>query len=107
MRDGAKVNLTRTEFGIFAKLVKHPDQFVHTDRITTVLWGNDPDGGPEDAPGTIRKHLFNVRRKISPYGMMVYNRRDLGYLFVEDRESFNPAARGCRKEYRFWKGVSS
>lgn len=37
---------------------------VHNDRLAHALWGDDPDGGPEDGSLCIRMHIRRMRRKI-------------------------------------------
>lgn len=41
------------------------------ERIIAVLYGNDPDGGPDDADSAVRSHLKRLRERLDPYGIKV------------------------------------
>lgn len=64
---------------------KSPDP-VPIDRLIWQLWGDDPDGGPDTARGTLHSKVSTANRKLAPQGIritaMTSGYREAGYVVV-------------------------
>jgi hypothetical protein len=56
---------------IVAALVKAYPKSVRTWDLVDVLYGHDPDGGPEDANRSVASMMQHVRGRLAPYGWMI------------------------------------
>ena len=78
--DGAKVDLTPTEFSILAFLVERPG-FVHTrEKLLNGVFGYD--SAVYDR--TVDAHIKSLRRKLGPAKDCIETVRGIGYRFKED-----------------------
>lgn len=41
------------------------------ERIIAVLYGNDPDGGPDDADKAVRNHILRLRERLDAHGIAI------------------------------------
>lgn len=58
----------------------------HTGMIDA-LYGDDPDGGPEDPVRVISVHILNLRRQVERYGVTIETKRAVGWRIApEHRE---------------------
>lgn len=55
---------------------------VTTGEIVDALYGDDPEGGPEDTRGCIEKFLCDARRKLAPMGCRIETNWGRGYRLV-------------------------
>lgn len=88
------IALTPQLFDLFRSLVSS----AVTDRVVTMselidnLWGDDVDGGPDEAPRAIRRLIWDLRRRLAPIAMAVPCERTRGYeLVILDRPLFAPS----------------
>lgn len=63
--------LTGVQRVVLEAFRQKPGRAVLTERLITLLYEDDPDGGPLDAGATIRVHAFNLRKRIEPFGWTV------------------------------------
>lgn len=54
-----------------------------TGDLIEAAWGDDPSGGPEAAPRTIRMHVRHLRELLAPMGLGILCRGWNGYRLVE------------------------
>lgn len=73
--DGAPIDVTTTEFRIFALLAEHPGWVHSRDEILDRLWGHDKSV----IDRTVDVHITNLRRKLGRFGLLVKNVRGVGY----------------------------
>lgn len=93
-RGQLSIALTPQLFDLFRSLVSSAT----TDRVVTMsdlidnLWGDDVDGGPDDAPRAIRRLIWDLRRRLAPIGMAVPCEHARGYeLVILDRPLLVPS----------------
>ena len=58
--DGARVELTATEFGVLAALARDPGVVLSRQQLLDAAWGDDWAGGER----TLEVHVANLRRKL-------------------------------------------
>jgi two-component system, OmpR family, response regulator len=77
--NGAAVALTTKEFSLLALFMRHGDQVLTRDQITTQLWDQD---GERDS-NVLEVHVRNVRRKLAEAGHdeAIETVRGAGYRF--------------------------
>jgi two-component system phosphate regulon response regulator PhoB/two-component system alkaline phosphatase synthesis response regulator PhoP len=73
--DGARVDLTTTEFRILDVLAEHPGWVHSRDDILNRLWGHDKSV----IDRTVDVHITNLRRKLGRAGALIKNVRGVGY----------------------------
>lgn len=71
------VGLTHSRRVILKALVQR--EFVPIESLIDLLWGHDPNGGPDDPLNVIRVHMAFVRRFLERFGVIVETSRGLGY----------------------------
>lgn len=71
----------RKKFRIILEiLVNNPRAFVPTERFTSKLWEDDPNGGPDDALSLVYNHISLLRRDVlNPVGWTIAVSRGDGY----------------------------
>lgn len=77
--DGAKVDLTATEFKILQLLAAKPGRVFTRDRILDHLWGDEK----AVVDRTVDVHIRNLREKLGPAAALVKNIRGVGYKVEE------------------------
>lgn len=77
--DGAKVELTATEFKILQLLASKPGRVFTRDRILDHLWGDEK----AVVDRTVDVHIRNLREKLGPAAALVKNIRGVGYKVEE------------------------
>lgn len=76
MRNGNKLDLTRTEYELLAMLTGHPGQVLSKTQLLTQVWGFDA----YDA-NLVEVHMSALRRKLEAYGpRIVHTVRGAGYV---------------------------
>ena len=81
-RGGTAIDLTATEFQLFAALARQPGRIFTRAQLLDALHGGDDDAFER----AIDTHIKNIRRKVEPdprsprYILTVYG---MGYRFVE------------------------
>lgn len=60
-RDGSMVRFSPTEAKIALCLLAAQGRQVCEDELIEFVWGDDPDGGPEDAGRMVRVFIYKVR----------------------------------------------
>lgn len=60
-------------------LLRAGRSYVAKSRLINAVYGDDYDGGPEDAEACIHTHLSRLRDQIRPHGFTITNSRHLGY----------------------------
>ena len=72
---GRELNLTTSQFELFARLTQDAGQVVHSDELETAVWGevltNDPD--------RLKTLIKRLRRAIEPYDSWILSERGVGY----------------------------
>ncbi len=77
--DGARVDLTATEFKILQLLSSRRGRVFSRDQILDFLWGQEK----AVIDRTIDVHIRNLREKLGPAGSLVKNIRGVGYKLEE------------------------
>lgn len=76
MRDGNKLDLTRTEYGLLSLLVRHPGQVFSKAQLLTEVWGFDAYD-----TNLVEVHLSALRRKVEAHGpRLIHTVRGMGYV---------------------------
>ena len=76
MRDGSKLDLTRTEYELLSMLAQHPGQVLSKTQLLTQVWGFDA----YDA-NLVEVHMSALRRKLEAHGpRVVHTVRGMGYV---------------------------
>jgi two-component system KDP operon response regulator KdpE len=80
LRDGERVHLTPTEFGLLRALARNRGRLMTHRALLVEVWGVEY----EDDFQVLRAHIANLRRKIEPEGEQHYIRTDpgVGYRFA-------------------------
>ncbi len=77
------MTLSPTQRAMLAPLrAGHP---VPMERLVNILYANRYDGGPEDAPHTVRQQMYRMRQKLANLGISIetaglHGRGSLGYV---------------------------
>ncbi len=76
VRAGRRVDLTRTEYDLFAVLAKHPGQALSKAQLLTQAWGFDAYD-----VNLVEVHMSSLRRKLETHGpRLIHTVRGVGYL---------------------------
>lgn len=76
IRDGEKLDLTRTEFDLLAVLAKHPGQVLSKVQLLTQVWGFDAYD-----VNLVEVHMSSLRRKLEAHGpRLIQTVRGVGYV---------------------------
>lgn len=79
------VPLTKKEFHLFARLLKHPGKTYSRDQLLELEWGYDFDGDAR----TVDAHIKNIREKLKKSGYsqsMIDTVWGIGYRLIEEKE---------------------
>jgi DNA-binding response OmpR family regulator len=82
--DAHELGLPRRERQVLELLVRSTGRPTFMSKIVEELYGDDPDGGPENAEGCAQTHISKLRRKLRPHGWLIDSRRFDGYRLVRD-----------------------
>jgi len=77
--EGAKVDLTATEFKILQLLASKPGRVFTRDQILDHLWGDEK----AVIDRTVDVHIRNLREKLGPAASLIKNIRGVGYKVEE------------------------
>jgi len=66
--------LRRHQKEIFEAVQKAGKNGIHSERLFDLLYGHDPDGGPDFT--TLAAIVAHLNRKLKPYGMKVFAGRN-------------------------------
>lgn len=77
--EGAKVELTATEFKILQLLASKPGRVFTRDQILDHLWGDEK----AVVDRTVDVHIRNLREKLGPAASLIKNIRGVGYKVEE------------------------
>ena len=77
--EGAKVDLTATEFKILQLLASKPGRVFTRDQILDHLWGDEK----AVVDRTVDVHIRNLREKLGPAAALIKNIRGVGYKVEE------------------------
>lgn len=76
LRNGEKVDLTRTEYDLLAVLAKHPGQVLSKVQLLTQVWGFDAYD-----VNLVEVHVSSLRRKLEAHGpRLIQTVRAVGYV---------------------------
>ena len=76
MRNGSKLDLTRTEYELLSMLAQHPGQVLSKIQLLTQVWGFDA----YDA-NLVEVHMSALRKKLEAHGpRVVHTVRGMGYV---------------------------
>ena len=78
--DGRQVQLSETEWGLLAALLRHPDEFLSVRRLLDTVWGDPLGIGPERVKFTV----LRLRRRLGwsdPETSPIESRRGAGYRY--------------------------
>ena len=76
MRNGEKVDLTRTEYALLSTLAQHPGQVMSKVQLLTQVWGFD-----EFDSNFVAVHMSALRRKLEAHGpRVIHTLRGMGYV---------------------------
>lgn len=76
------VPMPKREREVILRLSQAQGRIVPMHQIVDFLYGDEEDGGPEDARNCAQVHITKVRRKISPLGWVIEAERYRGYRLV-------------------------
>jgi len=76
-----QVKLTNMEARLLAALIK-TDRTLSHEYLFDVLWGEDPDGGPDTADNALKVHISKARRKLAKFPIDIVNIFGRGYAAV-------------------------
>lgn len=78
---GRRVSLPLKDFLLLSRLARNPERVVTLCDLWRYAWGiEEPLNG-----GTLRVHIYNLRQKLSPYGISIESMINVGYrLSVND-----------------------
>jgi two-component system phosphate regulon response regulator PhoB/two-component system alkaline phosphatase synthesis response regulator PhoP len=79
LADGAKLELTATEFRILQFLAARPGRVFTRDQILDFLWGQEK----AVIDRTVDVHIRNLREKLGAAGALIKNIRGVGYKLEE------------------------
>ena len=72
---GKRISLALKEFLILSRLARNPGRVVTAQELWQSVWGMT-----ELLNGvTLRVHIYNLRQKLSPYGVGIENMVNVGY----------------------------
>lgn len=66
-----KMPFSRREREVVAALVKAYPKPVTIDRLVFAVYGNDIDGGPDNAAQTVRQFISRIRHRLPEYGWRI------------------------------------
>lgn len=77
-RDGASIELTRTEYTLLELFLTHPNQVLTRDQIYESVWGYDSSM----ASNSLEVYIGYLRRKTEPNGAarVIHTVRGVGYV---------------------------
>lgn len=75
----AEVEFPRRRRQLIDALLRAGRSYVAKSRLINEVYGDEYDGGPEDAEACIHTHLSRLRDQIRPLGFTITNSRHLGY----------------------------
>ncbi len=81
--DGERVALTLKQFRILATLAKRPGWVHDAQQLSRSLDGP----GHELSVGTLKNHMYHLRRKLGSAGDQLQTVRGLGYRLVEQQHT--------------------
>jgi hypothetical protein len=88
-RAGHEVTLTRQTFAIFLA-VASAKYGITPERLFAVLFGADPNGGPETGTKAVMVQRTNLNRRLQPLGITVRSRAAGRAALYELRTVSNP-----------------
>lgn len=74
-RRGRVVLLTPVESSLLKLMMRRPNHLISIKLLARAVWGSDVDRS-----GSIRVHIFNLRKKLEPEGAFIEGRRSSGYM---------------------------
>lgn len=79
---GGSLRIDRRKSRILATLLKR--RVVSVNRLVDEVYGDDPDGGPDDAVGALYSHVSHLRRELkrASFPMTIMADRHIGYTLV-------------------------
>ena len=80
---GKRIQLSLKEFLILSRLARNPERVVSAEEIWHHAWGNEiPFNG-----GSLRVHMYNLRRKFISFGISIESMVNVGYYLLAARPS--------------------
>jgi hypothetical protein len=64
---------------IFNRLAQDWARPVSDERLIHALYGDDPNGGPDGAAGTLKVFILKLRKALAPLGLVIINSHGTGY----------------------------
>ena len=68
-------DLCGTQLRIFDLVAASKTERVSTDTLIDCVWRNDPNGGPEWAASVIRRSVFELNKKLVPFGLKIVGKQ--------------------------------
>lgn len=87
-RAGVTARMSPTEFRIAACILASSPAPASVDQLIAAAWGDRVDGGPDLANSNIGRHLWHIRRRLVPIGIVVMSLHGRGWFAYAD--SFVP-----------------
>lgn len=84
--DPNAMTIQRRQKQVLEMLLRSPGRFVAKSRIIDAIYGDDPDGGPDDAEGSVQAHISKLRRLLKPLGYSIESARFDGYRLQRTQE---------------------
>lgn len=75
---GRSLHLNPTQLTLMRALLVRPRSY---DQLIQLLWGNDPNGGPDGAPNTLKVHVSKLRFYLAEAGcpVTIVTNRGIGF----------------------------
>jgi hypothetical protein len=75
----AAIDLSKRERAICGLLARSFGKWIATERLIAHLYESDPNGGPDDAEGTVRVLVHHTRKKLLAGGLAIESHPGSGY----------------------------
>jgi DNA-binding response OmpR family regulator len=78
---GGRVTLTPAQSRIMASLATSAGRVVRREALIDAVWGDDEDGGPDDARKSVYVHVCQLRRRLAAlqFPGRIVNHHGVGY----------------------------
>lgn len=78
----ADVTMPKREREVILRLSQARGSIVHPETLADFMYGDEFDGGPENARAVIQTHICKARQRIKPLGWTIFAERFRGYRLV-------------------------
>jgi hypothetical protein len=87
-----QIYLGRIERSIIEYLVDRFGRSTPTVSLVNAAYGDDPNGGPDNAGNVIKAHVLHLNRKLRPYGLRIVHDGTGSRKLIFDMDLKGPAS---------------